>query len=297
MNAEAALDPRVIPPTSEAATETVTETAAGTTPTPTTGATPLPDPLRETPLPTVAETCLEAMTAFRAAPRLRDPTNTPLEDISTLLHLFLDTPESLVTLAHITPCISGTDALRIWKTRSSHLEHEETPSPLGSVAQDFFMNVLLSSPSNMGEQAVVANLLRHYITDTIKESTLRAHTMGVPPDKPMPQSSSKRGREEVGDTEDTATYLGYTQSGAPAPVVPLPRPNPSVTVVTEAPTPLQLREEARTAFLTHPMLPEPAQLELDHVAALLALLVDGEGASTVVNLRAKQCTKKNATAI
>ena len=72
------------------------------------------------------------------------------------------------------------------------------------------MNVLLSSPSNVGEQAEVANLLCHYITDTIKESTLRAHTMGAPLDEPMPQSSSKRGREEAGDTEDTATYPGYT---------------------------------------------------------------------------------------
>ena len=297
MDAEAAEDPLVIPPTTKVAAETFTKTGAGTSPTPTTGATPLSDPLRETALPTAAETRLEAMTAFRAAPRLRDPTNTPVEDISTLLHLLLDTPESLVTLARITPCIAGTEAVRIRKTWSSHLEHEGTLAPLGSVAQDFFMNVLLNSPLNVGEQAEVANLLRHYITETIKESTLRPHTTGAPLDEPMPQSSSKRGREEAGNTEDTAIYPGYTQSSAPATVVPLPRPDPPVTVVTEAPTPLQLREKARTAFLALPMLPELDQLEMDHVSALLALLVDGEWGSTVVSLLAKQWPKKKTTTI
>ena len=187
MDAEEAEDPQVIPPTTEVAVETITETEAATTPTPTTGNTPLSDPLRETPLPTAAETRLAVMTAFRAAPRLRDPTNTPLADISTLLHLLLDTPESFVTLARITPCISSTEAVRIWKAWSSHLEHEGTPAPLRSVAHDFFMNVLLNSPSNVGEQAEVTNILRHYITDTIiKESTLRARTMGAPLDKSMP---------------------------------------------------------------------------------------------------------------
>jgi len=68
----------------------------------------------------------------------------------------------------------------IWEAWSSHLEHEGTPAPLGALARDFFMNVLISSPSNVGEQAEVANLLRLYVTDTIKESTLRAHTMGAP---------------------------------------------------------------------------------------------------------------------
>ena len=67
----------------------------------------------------------------------------------------------------------------------------------------------------MGEQAEVANLLRLYIADTIKESTLRAHTVGAPHDKLMPLSSSKRGRDEVGDTEDTSTYPGNPQQGAP----------------------------------------------------------------------------------
>ena len=113
MDADEAKDPLVIPPTTEVAAKTFTETAAGTAPTPTTGATPLSDPLREIPLPIAAETRLEVMTAFRAAPRLRDPTNTPLEDISTLLYLLQDTPESLVTLARITPCISCTEAVRI----------------------------------------------------------------------------------------------------------------------------------------------------------------------------------------
>ena len=59
------------------------------------------------------------------------------------------------------------------------MEHEETPAPHGSLARDFFTNVLISSPTNAGEQAEVANLLRLYITDTVKDATLRAHTMGA----------------------------------------------------------------------------------------------------------------------
>ena len=54
----------------------------------------------------------------------------------------------------------------------------------------------------------MANLLRLYVTDTIKDSTLQAHTIGAPQDEPMPQSSSKRGRDAAEDTEDTATYPG-----------------------------------------------------------------------------------------
>jgi len=48
------------------------------------------------------------------------------------------------------------------------------------------MNVLISSPFNVREQAEVANLLRLYVTDTFKEPTLRAHIMGVPKKEPMP---------------------------------------------------------------------------------------------------------------
>ena len=71
----------------------------------------------------------------------------------------------------------------------------------------------------------------------------------------MPQSSSKRGRDEIGDT---ATYLG--QSATPATEVPNPKQGPpgTVSMDTLILTPLQLREEARIAFLTQPMLPEPA---------------------------------------
>ena len=83
-------------------------------------------------------------------------------------------------------------------------------APLGSSAREFFLRVLVSSPSNAGGQAEVANLLRLYVIDTVKESTLRAHTIGAPEDELMPQSSSKRGRDAAGDTEDTATYPGQT---------------------------------------------------------------------------------------
>jgi len=98
------------------------------------------------------------------------------------------------------------------------------PCPLGFSARDFFTNILICFPSNVGEQAEVANLLHLYATNTIKESTLRAHTMGAPQDEPMPQSSSKRGREEASDAEDTATYPGQTD--APAKEEPLPQQDP-----------------------------------------------------------------------
>ncbi len=91
----------------------------------------------------------------------------------------------------------------------------------------------------------------------------------------MPQSSSKRGRDEAGDTEDTGTYPGHPQTGAPAMEEPLPQRDPPETAVTETPipSPLQPREKARIAFLAQPMLPELDQLELDHISALLFLLV------------------------
>ena len=62
-------------------------------------------------------------------------------------------------------------------------------------------------------------------------------------------------------------------------------------------TPLQLREEARIAFLAQPMLPEPAQLDLAHISALLALLVEGEWGATGGHLLAQQWPKKKAAAI
>ena len=96
------------------------------------------------------------------------------------------------------------------------------PCPLGFSARDFFTNILICFPSNVGEQAEVANLLRLYVTDTIRESTLRAHTVGATQDEPMPQSSTKRGQEEAGDTEDTATYPG--QSDVPVDEEPPPPP-------------------------------------------------------------------------
>ena len=65
----------------------------------------------------------------------------------------------------------------------------------------------------------------------------------------MPQSSSKRDRDETGDTEATATYP--RQSAAPATEVPTPQHDPpgTVSMDTPIPTPLQLKEEARIAFL------------------------------------------------
>jgi hypothetical protein len=45
------------------------------------------------------------------------------------------------------------------------------------------------------------------------------------------------------------------------------------------------------------MLLEPAQLDLEHISALLALLIEGEWGAAVVRLLAKQWPKKKAAAI
>jgi hypothetical protein len=72
--------------------------------------------------------------------------------ISILLHILRDTPERLISLSRITPFIPGTEAEEIWETWSTHPEHEGTPAPHGSAARDFFMRVLVSSPSNVGNK-------------------------------------------------------------------------------------------------------------------------------------------------
>ncbi len=81
----------------------------------------------------------------------------------------------------------------------------------------------------------------------------------------MPQSSSKRGREDAGDTEDTGASNRRAQPGARAKGKQPPTGPPAVTPTTvPAPrSPQQLREDARIAFLADPLLLAPAQLELN----------------------------------
>jgi hypothetical protein len=291
MDVETTADPPVIPTTADLTLDAV--------PLPATGDTPLSYPPLD-PLPPIAEeTRQTAMTAFLAAPRLRDPARLRVGDISILLFLLLDTSTRLFSLSRSTPCITTTKAEGIWGSWSSHMEHDGTLAPLGSSPRDFFMRVLINSTSNAGEQTEVANLLRLYVTNTIKESTLRAHTMGAPHNEPMPQSSSKRGRGEAGDTEDTGTYLVPPQTCAPIVEDLTPRRDPLVPIDTNTQhiSPLQIREEARTAFLTHPMLPELEQLELNHISPLLALLVEGEWGEIVTRLLATSVPEKTASAI
>jgi hypothetical protein len=67
---------------------------------------------------------------------------------------------------------------------------------------------------------------------------------------------------------------------------------------THQPSPLQLKEEARIAFLAQHMLSEPEQFELNHISALLALLIEGEWvAASVTRLLAKTVPKKNTPGI
>jgi hypothetical protein len=79
VDAETTADPPVIHPTTKPTPIAV--------PLPATGDTSLPDPLLDPLPPTVAETRQTALTAFLAAPRLRDPTHIQVRDISILLHL------------------------------------------------------------------------------------------------------------------------------------------------------------------------------------------------------------------
>jgi hypothetical protein len=66
---------------------------------------------------------------------------------------------------------------------------------------------------------------------------------------------------------------------------------------TPQPSHLQLGEEARIAVLAQPMLPAPEQMELNHISALLALLVEGEWCAAVTRLLAKTVPKKKTPAI
>ena len=66
---------------------------------------------------------------------------------------------------------------------------------------------------------------------------------------------------------------------------------------TPHPSPLHFREEALTAFLAQPMLPEPEPLELNHVSALLALLVEGAWGETITQVIAAPMLKKQASTI
>jgi hypothetical protein len=176
-------------------------------------------------------------------------------DISVLMCFLLGPAERRVALSRITPCIPNNKVERIWEGWSSHLEHEKAPAPHGATARTFFLNILISSPANAGEHAEVETLLHLYVTDAIKESILRTHTIGAPQDEPMPQSSSKRGRDENGDTEDTATYPGQSATHATEAPTPHQTPPPgALSMDTPILTPLQLREEARIAFLAQPML-------------------------------------------
>ena len=145
MDAKEALDLAADPP--------VTQLAAASLPLQT-GGDPPPQGPYTVPLPTPTEEGRRAaMTAFLKAPRLGDAAHTHLEDVSILLHLFLNTPGRLIAFSRILPPIPSADATRIWEAWSPHLAHEETLGPNGCLASDYFTKILTSSPTNPGEQA------------------------------------------------------------------------------------------------------------------------------------------------
>ncbi len=144
-------------------------------------------------------------------------------------------------------------------------------------------------------------LFRLYVRETVKIATLRAHTRGATQEEDMPQTSSKRVREEAGDTEDTGASARRAQPGAttteenpPPKYLPPATPPPTVP---DARSPQQLREEARIAFLEAPLLPAPDQLDLLQPEALLAMLLDGEWAAATIRLLTLLITKLKAMAV
>jgi hypothetical protein len=200
---------------------------------------------------------------------------------------------------HHPPPSPPPEAEIIWEAWSPHLAHEGKPAPYDSTARNLFLGVLTSSPSNVGELTELMNLLSLYVQDTIRTETLRAHTVGTQQEEDMPQSSSKRGREDPGDTEDTGASYRRTQPTVPPQEgQPPPADPPGVTpVMAPGPgSPRQTREAARLAFLADHLLPLPEQLQLQSVEALLALQVGGEWAAAALRLLALPLPKPKATA-
>jgi hypothetical protein len=219
---------------------TVTHHVAASLPIQTGGATTLLELSTASQLTQAEDKRMAALTAFLQAPRIGDAEHMHLEDVSILLHLLLDTPGRLIAFSRIIPPIPSEDATKIWEAWSTHLAHEETPGPNGYLASDFFAKILTSSSTNPGEQAEVESLIRLYVRDTVKDSTIRTHTMGAHHDVQIPQSSSKRGRENAEDTEDTGTYQGHPTTSNPSEEDPTPQQDPSATTVAESPLPSPL---------------------------------------------------------
>ena len=123
--------------------------------------------------------------------------------------------------------------------------------------------------------------------------------MGAPHDKQVPQSSSKRGHKEARDTEDIGTYPVHPPTGTPTEGDPTPQQDPPTTTEAETPhpSPLQLREEALTAFIEQPMLSEPKHHKLNHISALLALMVKGDWGETFTQLLVTPMHKNKASKI
>ena len=59
-------------------------------------------------------------------------------------------------------------------------------------------------------------------------------------------------------------------------------------------TPDLARANVITAFVASPLLPEPNQLKVDHILALLALAVDGTVHKAAIKLLAPACSLQEA---
>ena len=72
---------------------------------------------------------------------------------------------------------------------------------------------------------------------------------------------------------------------------------PTTEPDTPTPTEPQLRAAAWKALWAQPLLPELADIDLKHISALIALLMDGEWGAVVIGLIANPMSRKKATEI
>jgi len=193
------------------------------------------------------------------------------------------------------------------------MDRVETPPRPRSEGKTFpngTLHILKRPISTLGETAEIAELLRLFVIDRVSEEALTTHTARTPREEQMAQSS-KRVREEDDDADlrgeemaESASALHQAHAPPVTPTIdgplPLAADQPTADVVippesttvqeelfshsgvptTEPDTPtlteLQLRAAAWEAFRVQPLLPTLVEMDLKHVSALVALLLDGE---------------------
>ena len=74
-------------------------------------------------------------------------------DIAFLLHLLLDTPDSLAALSHLAHPLPPSEAATVWAGWQPHLAHEGETFPDGTLAWNAFLQILERPIYTMGGNA------------------------------------------------------------------------------------------------------------------------------------------------